>query len=178
VVTGATGGVGSIAVMLLAHLGYDVTAVTGKQHLKETLLRWGARRVISRQELIDSSSRPLLSARWAGGVDTVGGNLLTSLLRGTKYDGCVAACGLVAGSHLEMSLYPFLLRGIALCGVASADCPRDKRLRVWDLLTNPWRVTEIEQLVTEVSLTEVPAKIDAILAGEIVGRVLINLNAQ
>lgn len=178
VVTGATGGVGSIALMILANLGYQVTAVTGKLQMKDRLLEWGAQAVISRQEFIDTSNRPLLSARWSGGVDTVGGTTLTSLLRGTKYDGCVAACGLVAGSQLEMSLYPFLLRGISLCGVASADCPREKRLRVWDLLTNAWRVNELDQLVTEVKLSEVPSKVNEILAGEIVGRVLINLQAS
>ncbi len=178
VVTGATGGVGSMAVRLLAQLGYQVVAVTGKPQMTDRLLAWGARRVIQRNDLIEPSKRPMLSAQWAGAIDTVGGTMLSNLLRSTKYGGCVAACGLVAGAQLEMSLYPFLLRGITLCGIASADCPREKRLRIWDLLTNAWRVADLEQLATEVSLAEVPDKVTDILDGKIVGRVLVNVKLK
>ena len=174
VVSGATGGVGSIAVRLLAHLGYRVVAVTGKSKLAQQLLDFGATRVISREELRDETSRPLLNARWAGGVDTVGGNILTSLLRATQYGGCVAACGLVAGADLQMSLYPFLLRGVTLSGIGSADCPRAKRLAIWDLLANQWRLKDLNQLVTEVTLEQLAEEVPRILAGQLAGRVIVD----
>ncbi len=174
VVSGATGGVGSLAVRMLAHLGYRVVAVTGKPKLAQQLLDFGATRVISREDLLDETTRPLLNARWAGGVDTVGGHLLTSLLRGTKYGGCVAACGLVAGAELTMTLYPFLLRGITLSGIGSADCPRDKRVAIWDLLAGSWRPANFDHLVTEVSLEQLADEVPRMLAGQHAGRILVN----
>lgn len=132
VVTGATGGVGSMAVRLLAQLGYQVVAVTGKPQMTDRLLAWGARCVIQRNDLIEPSKRPMLSAQWAGAIDTVGGTMLSNLLRSTKYGGCVAACGLVAGcaiGDVTLSISPPRHHA---CGIASADCPREKRLRIWD----------------------------------------------
>ena len=174
VVSGATGGVGSIALRILSHLGYRIVAVTGKAELTQRLLDFGATRVISRSDLLDETTRPLLNARWAGGVDTVGGHLLTSLLRGTQYGGCVAACGLVAGAELNMTLYPFLLRGISLCGIGSADCPRDKRLVIWDLLAGAWRPANLNQLIKEVTLEQLADEVTRILAGQQTGRVIVN----
>ena len=174
IVTGATGGVGSLALRILSHLGYRVVAVTGKTQLTDQLIALGASRVIARHELSDETTRPLLNARWAGGVDTVGGNLLTSLLRSTQYGGCVAACGLVAGTELAMTLYPFLLRGVTLSGIGSADCPRAKRLRIWELLAGPWRPANLNELVMEVGLEELVAEVPRILAGQQAGRVIVN----
>lgn len=174
VVTGATGGVGSIAVRILAHLGYKVVAVTGKLESSDALKGFGAQRVITRHELLDETTRPLLSASWAGAVDTVGGHYLNTLLRSTRYGGCIAACGLVAGAQLETTLYPFLLRGITLTGIASADCPRAKRLAIWDLLAGPWRPSNLTELVREVGLEDVPKEVTQILAGHQTGRVIIN----
>lgn len=173
IVTGATGGVGSLAVSLLAKLGYSVVAVSGKSEQRAALGRIGARRVMGREELLDDSGRPMLSASWAGGIDTVGGKLLTSLLRQTQYGGCVAACGLVAGAELEMTLYPFLLRGIRLCGVASADCPPARRLEIWDLLAGDWKLQVPEELVTEVGLAQLDQQVARMLQGKTVGRVLV-----
>lgn len=173
VVTGATGGVASLAIRILSHLGYDVTAVTGKAHQFESLLEMGAARCIARSDFMDDSKRPLLSARWAGGVDTVGGDLLTTLLRGAQYGGCVTACGLVAGAELQMTVYPFLLRGITLCGIASADCPYDKRTEIWNRLAGAWKPDNLDALVTEVRLDGVMAEVERILAGQISGRVLV-----
>jgi len=174
IVTGATGGVGSLALRILSHLGYRVVAVTGKTELTEQLIELGAKRVIGRNELLDETTRPLLNSRWAGGVDTVGGHLLTSLLRSTQYGGCVAACGLVAGADLNMTLYPFLLRGVTLSGIGSADCPREKRLRIWDLLAGPWRPANLNQLVSEVSLEQLAVEVQRILAGQQTGRIIVN----
>lgn len=173
VVTGATGGVGIVSVQLLVKLGYSVCAVTGKQHETPRLLQLGVHRVITREELMLDARRPLQSARWAGGVDTVGGDLLTHLLRQTRYGGAVAACGLVAGDQLSMTLYPFLLRGVALCGVASADCPYDRRLDIWNKLAGEWRVEMPEDWVTEVELEGLSGCLEQMQAGQLAGRVLV-----
>lgn len=175
VVTGATGGVGSLSLRLLARLGYPVTAVTGKAEQSQALRDAGATHVVLRQEFLDASKRPLLSGKWAGGVDTVGGSLLATLLRSTRYGGAVAACGLVAGVELEMTLYPFLLRGISLCGVASADCPFARRQEIWRRLANEWRLERLNDLVTQVSLEEMPEQVARIAAGQVSGRVLLKL---
>lgn len=173
VVTGASGGVGSLAVRILAHLGYDVVAVTGKSEQHASLLACGAKRVLDRSALTDDSKRPLLSASWAGAIDTVGGPMLQSLLRSTKYGGCVTACGLVAGAELSMTVYPFLLRGVTLCGIASADCPLAKRKEIWQLLAGPWKPANLESMVSEVGLEQLPEQVERILAGQNVGRVLV-----
>ena len=175
VVTGATGGVGCLSVQLLVHLGYRVVAVTGKAHEHPRLLDAGVERVISRAELMLDARRPLHSARWAGGIDTVGGELLTHLLRQTQYGGAVAACGLVAGAELNMTLYPFLLRGVALCGVASADCPYPRRREIWDKLSGDWRWEVPAGWVHEASLESLQHYLDAMRQGTLAGRVLIKL---
>lgn len=173
VVTGASGGVGSLAVRILAHLDYDVVAVTGKPELHSALLAYGAKRVLDRSTVVDETKRPLLSAKWAGAVDTVGGDLLQSLLRSTQYGGCVTACGLVAGADLSLTVYPFLLRGVTLCGIASADCPMAKRIEIWRLLAGPWKPSNLESMVTEVGLEQLPERVARILAGQNVGRVVV-----
>ncbi len=171
-VTGATGGVGSVAVSLLAKLGYHVVAVSRKADQTERLVELGAGRVISTDEISDDSSRPMLSAKWAGAIDTVGGDVLTSILRSTKLGGCVTTCGLVAGADLDMTLYPFLLRGISLCGIASADCPRPRRLQIWDLLSQDWQL-DLEAWTNELQFSDVPAAVQSILAGNHIGRTII-----
>ena len=174
-VTGATGGVGCLAVKLLAHLGYQVVASTGKAELAERLQSWGAARVIDRQQVSNNSQRPLLSARWAAAVDTVGGNTLTTVLRETKPYGCVAACGLVAGADLKMTVHPFLLRGITLAGIASATCPFSRRQEIWRLLANDWRLDRLDEIATVIELADIGAAVEKILRGEIVGRTVIRI---
>ncbi len=174
VVTGATGGVGSVAVALLAKLGYTVVAVTGKPELHGALTELGAARILSRQEVSDTTGKPLLSPRWAAAVDTVGGNVLATLLRSLKHRGCVTACGLVAGIELPPTVFPFILRGAALLGIDSAKCPRGPRLEIWNHLAGDWNVLrQLEPWVREVSLAEVPAEVTAMLAGKSQGRVLV-----
>lgn len=175
IVTGATGGVGSLAVLLLARLGYSVVAVTGKADQHDRLRAWGATRVLSRQEVDVDPGKPLLAACWAGAVDTVGGNTLATLLRQCKHRGCVTACGLVGGANLAMTVYPFLLRGVTLCGIDSAACPREPRLEIWRRLAGPWKLENLDSLATIVSLEELPQQVARILRGEIVGRVLVNV---
>jgi putative YhdH/YhfP family quinone oxidoreductase len=173
VVTGASGGVGSVAVALLGHQGFRVAAVTGKPEASDLLMRLGAARVIPRTDVDDSSSKPLLAARWAGAIDTVGGNTLATLLRSTERGGCVAACGLVGGIDLKLTVYPFILRGVALEGIDSAECPRDKRLAIWQQLAGAWKPPVLQTLATEVTLDDLAGKIEDILAGRSTGRVLV-----
>lgn len=177
VVTGATGGVGSLSVRLLAKLGYQVVAVTGKKDWHEQLRRWGAVRVMDRSEVCDTSERPMLRGQWAGGVDTVGGVTLATLLRSTRYGGCIAACGLVGGADLQMSVYPFLLRGVTLAGVASADCPYPRRREIWSRLAREWKPDELNSQVTEVPLDGVEREVRRILNGDQVGRVIVRIGA-
>lgn len=175
-VTGATGGVGSLALRLLVHLGYETVAVTGKVEQVDALYEAGASAVLMREEMMEDSKRPLLSANWVGGVDTVGGAALTTLLRSTKYGGVVAACGLVAGAELEMTVYPFILRGVRLCGVASADCPTAKRLEIWERLATDWKLADLDtSWHREVRLAQVPEEVRRIKNGEIVGRVVVRV---
>jgi putative YhdH/YhfP family quinone oxidoreductase len=172
-VTGATGGVGSLAVAILAKLGYEVAAVTGKREQHDWLHGLGARTILSRDEVIDKSDRPLLTARWAAAVDTVGGRPLTTILRSIDHRGCVAACGLVAGAELELTVYPFILRGVTLAGIDSAKCPRPQRLEMWQKLAGPWRVEQLDQIADEITLDELPDRVQRILAGRIVGRTIV-----
>jgi acrylyl-CoA reductase (NADPH) len=174
VVTGATGGVGSIAIAILAKLGYTVVAVSGKSQHTELLKKLGAARVISREEVNDKSNSPLLPARWAAAIDTVGGNTLATLIRSVDHRGCVAACGLVGGDELPLSVYPFILRGVTLHGIDSAKCPCEPRLEVWKRLSGDWNVVDkLELIAREVTLTQLPREIAAMLAGKNYGRVLV-----
>lgn len=172
-VTGATGGVGSIAISLLAKLGYSVVAVTGKQAQHSYLKSLGAASVLSREELADNSSKPLLKERWAGVVDTVGGKTLATAIKTTKYSGCITACGLVGGTELMTTVYPFILRGVRLIGIDSVQCPLSTRSILWEKLAGEWKPSNLEEMVTTVNFEQLPDKIDAILKGENVGRVLV-----
>lgn len=174
VVTGSTGGVGCIAVAILAKLGYQVTAVTGKPNQAEQLRQLGATQIIPREEVDDSTDRPLLAARWAGAVDTVGGRALTTILRSMQHRGCVAACGLVAGDQLPLTVYPFILRGTTLAGIDSAKCPREPRLRIWQHLADDWNVADrLASMVHKITLSEAPATAHAMFAGTTRGRTLV-----
>lgn len=173
VVTGSTGGVGCMAVAILAKLGYHVTAVTGKQDRHDWLRRLGAKEILGREAVVDTSGRPLLPAHWAAAVDTVGGAPLATVLRSMQHRGCVAACGLVAGAVLPLSVYPFILRGVTLAGVDSAKCPRPQRLEMWERLAGAWRVDRLDELAEEVTLDQLPDRVAQILTGQIVGRTLV-----
>jgi len=175
-VTGATGGVGCLAVKLLAKLGYSVVAVTGKSQLKPRLYEWGAARVLSREEAVSTSDKSLLSAFWAGAVDTVGGQMLTTIVRETKPYGVVAACGLVGGTDLKLTVHPFILRGVTLAGIGSALLPYDRRLEIWRKLSREWRLDGLDALTTTIGLNDVEQYVARILKGEIVGRTVVQMN--
>lgn len=175
VVTGATGGVGCLAVIILKQLGYSVVAVTGKPELESRLKAWGASRIISRQDVIDSSPKPLLSAKWAGAVDTVGGSTLGTILRQTKEYGVVSACGLVGGTDLPLTVHPFILRGVILAGISSQNLPAPRRNDIWQKLAGEWKPQQLEDLATEIELHQVEESVQKILKGGIAGRTLVRL---
>lgn len=173
VVTGATGGVGSLAIALLSKLGYQVAAVTGKPNQAKFLQQLGATRILSREDVNDTSNKPLLPARWFAAIDTVGGNTLATLLRSMAHRGCIAACGLAAGHELPTTVYPFILRGITLTGIDSAQCPRARRLEIWHRLATDWHLEDLEHWTHEITFAEVPERAKSMLAGKTVGRTLV-----
>jgi acrylyl-CoA reductase (NADPH) len=173
-VTGAAGGVGSTAIGLLATLGYDVTASTGRVDSEADALRAiGAANVIDRAEIAAAPERPLLSERWAGAVDAVGSATLAHILAETRYGGAVAACGLAGGNDLPASVVPFLLRGITLYGIDSVMCPAERRAATWARLGEVLDTAALEAMTSEVTLAELPALADEILAGRTRGRVVV-----
>ncbi len=174
-VTGATGGVGSIAVAILSKLGFNVVAATGKAEEKDFLTQLGAKTIISREEANDTSGRPLQKGRWAGVVDTVGGNILATALKTAKYGGLVAACGNAMSADLNVNVFPFILRGVSLLGVDSVEIPMRARQMAWNKLAGDWSV-DLSRIVTEVSLDGLSAEIDKILKGGVRGRVVVDLS--
>ena len=175
IVTGSTGGVGSIAVMLLSKLGSSVTAVTGKETQKDLLSNLGANEIISREELSELSRTPIGKTIWDFGVDVVSGNILTLLLASLKPGGAVACSGLVGGPSFESSIFPFILRGNALLGIDSVEIPLQKKLQVWENFASNWKL-DLSNLVKEVTLEELEKEISTILEGGQVGRVLVKLD--
>ena len=178
VVTGATGGVGSFAVALLAREKFQVVAATGKKDATDFLISLGAKRVISREELNDESGKALLRAVWAGGMDTVGGNTLSTLVRSTKNHGVISACGVVGGAELDLTVYPFILRGVRLIGVDSAQWPREPRWKIWRKLSHEWKIEQLESIATTITLEQLPDYIEKILKGQIRGRVVVEINSE
>lgn len=178
VVTGSTGGVGSLAVGILARAGYEVIAATGKVDATSYLQELGASEVVSREFVNDKSDKPLMRAQWSGAIDTVGGNTLSTLLKGCKRGGSVAACGLVDTPSLSTTVFPFILNGINLLGLDSATFPMQDRLVVWQNLATHWKVPNLDRLTTTCSLEELDHYIEQILQGKVKGRVVVDLNAS
>ena len=174
-VTGATGGVGSMAVAILAKVGYSVTASTGKTGQKQFLEDLGAEEIIGREDLTDSSGRLLLKGQWAGVVDTVGGEILATAIKSTRQRGVVTTCGNVASHELNINVYPFILRGVALVGIDSASCPMKRRRLVWEKMSGEWKLDILERMCRTVSLEGLGPEIDIMLKGGQVGRVVVNL---
>jgi acrylyl-CoA reductase (NADPH) len=174
-VTGATGGVGSVAVALLSRLGYQVAAATGKAEQGDYLQALGAQQLLSREELQAGTSRAMLKEQWAGAVDCVGGDILFNVVKSLGYGASVACCGLTAGVEFKASVLPFILRGVNLLGVDSVELPLVVKASMWDKLSLQWKL-DLEPLVTEIGLAQLPEAIQQILAGQQVGRVLVKLD--
>lgn len=174
-VTGASGGVGSMVVAILAKLGYRVTAVTGKMDESDLLRELGAAEVIARDTFIDSSGRALLHARWSGVVDSVGGSYLTTAIRGTQPGGVITSCGNAASPELVMTVFPFILRGVILAGIDATRPARAERERLWGLLAEEWKPDLLHRLAREVPLEALDREIEATLSGSRRGRVVVKL---
>lgn len=173
VVTGATGGVGCLAVAILAKIGYRVVAVTGKPSAEGFLRGLGAESIVPREEVLDKSSKPLLGSRWAAAVDTVGGDTLATILRQTQRGACVAACGLVGGTDLNLTVYPFILRGVTLAGIDSDQCPLERRTMLWKKLADDWKPAGLARIGREIGLSQLPSAVQEILAGQVTGRIAV-----
>jgi acrylyl-CoA reductase (NADPH) len=176
-VTGAAGGVGSVAVALLASIGHEVAAVTGRPETEAYLRELGASRIVPRAELAETVKRPLESETWAGCIDAVGGAMLARVLGQMKYGASVAAVGLAGGSAVPATVIPFLLRGVNLLGIDSVSQPYDRRRMAWDRLTRDLPLARLEQMIVPATLADLPRLGTEILAGKVQGRVVIDVNA-
>lgn len=174
-VTGASGGVGSIAVAILAKLGFEVIAISSKSSSKQFLLNLGAAEVIPRNEMEDKIEQMMLKPRFAAAIDTVGGQVLATVIKSLKYDGIVTACGMVNGGELPINVFPFIIRGVQLIGIDSVQYPLEKRAAVWEKLAGEWLPGNLDQLTETIGLSELPKKIEMILAGQMQGRALVKL---
>lgn len=175
VVTGAGGGVGSFGVLLLARLGFEVAASTGRPALHESLRRLGARQILDRAALMGAPP-PLGAERWAGALDSVGGETLANLLAGTQAYGAVAACGLAGGAQLHTSVFPFILRNVALLGICTAETPRPLRLAIWERLAALVPPDQLAALYRVEPLSAVPALSEELLAGQVHGRIVVDVH--
>ena len=176
-VTGATGGVGSVAVMLLSQLGYAVHAVTGKELQHGFLRDIGAAEIIEREAALEGANRPLLRETWGGGVDTVGGDILFNAVKSLKYGASLAACGLVASPAFSATVLPFILRHVNLLGIDSVELPIERKTALWRKLAGDWKIEGLEALKRPLRLEDLSAAIDRILAGDMVGRGVLEHDA-
>jgi len=174
VVTGATGGVGCMAVQSLAARGYEVTALTGKPAETDFLRAIGAKAVLDRHEL-QMGTKPLEKASWSGAVDAVGGETLAWLTRTMQYRGCIASSGLAGGHELHTTVMPFILRGVKLLGIDSVMCPAETRLEVWRRLATDLRPTHLDRIANLIGLDDLPSAFTALLKGEAQGRYVVRL---
>jgi acrylyl-CoA reductase (NADPH) len=175
-VTGAAGGVGSVATAILAKLGMQIVASTGRTDTHEYLKSLGATAVVDRSAFAEPSKRPLETERWAGCIDSVGGNTLARVLAQTKYAGSVAAVGLAGGSKLEHTVIPFLLRGVNLLGIDSVMCPASRRIEAWNRLRTDLPLDKLDAMTYVAGLDEVPGLASEILAGKVRGRIVVDVN--
>lgn len=174
-VTGATGGVGSLAVAMLASLGYQVTALTGKSSSEPYLKQLGATEIIDRKTFVEQNSKPMSKPVWAGAIDTVGGDILTSALKSTGPLGVVTCCGMVGSADLNMTVFPFILRGVSLVGIDSQSCPMTLRNELWQKMASDWKPAQLAEIIDAIDLEQLPEAIEQILAGTHQGRKLVRL---
>jgi len=174
VVTGASGGVGSVAIVLLSKLGYDVVAVTGRTQERPFLESLGAKEIIDR-ETLSKPGKPLQKERWAGAVDTVGSVTLANICAGLKYDGVVAACGLAGGMDVTGTVMPFILRSVTLAGVDSVLCPRERRIEAWNRLATDLDIEKLNDLTSEIGLSDVIETSPKFMEGKVRGRLIVDV---
>ena len=172
-VTGASGGVGSVAVSLLAAAGYQVTAATRQEDHVDWLTSLGASAVISTDEVLDDSGKPMLRPRWAGAVETVGGPLLESILRSTQRRAVVTCCGMIGGTAISTNIFPFILRGLTFVGIDSAECPMAMKKEIWGRLATDWKSAHFDVLRETILLENIPERIARMKQGQTRGRVVV-----
>ena len=172
-VSGVTGGVGIISLMLFSKLGFDVTAITGKMDQEKLLKNLGAKTVLNRNDLDSDLISPLQKPIYAGGIDAVGGKILANLICSTSQRAAIACCGMVGGLSLDTSIFPFILRGLSLFGIDSAESLLETKEEVWNNFATSWKLENIDENIKDISLNELPSEIDKILDGKQIGRVRI-----
>jgi alcohol dehydrogenase len=175
-VTGASGGVGSFAVALLAQLGFEVTAMTGSESAHDFLRELGASQIIGREDYSTTSSKPMTKELWAGAVDVVGGDILFNIIKSLKYGASVACCGLVAAPQFQATVFPFILRGVNLLGVDSVNLPLAQKSQLWSKLAGNWKPSALAKLETRLGLSQLDAALRTVLAGKSTGRLVLALD--
>ena len=176
VVSGATGGVGSTSIAILKKLGYKTIAITGKESEIDFLKKLGADEIMMRKDVEEMAKRPLLKPLFAGGIDTVGGVILENIIKATAPMSVITCCGNVASPKLDLTVFPFILRGITLIGIDSQNYPMTYREKVWNKLANEWKNDRLTEASAEISLKELNEKIPLMLQGKLKGRTLVNLD--
>ena len=174
-VTGATGGVGSIAVSILSKLGFEVTAISGKEDKIPFLNELGAKEVILRKDFDLENKRPMGSEKYDGVIDTVGGNILAEALKLVKYDGVATCCGLTSSHELPTNVFPFILRGVRLIGIDSVECKKEKKEAAWKKIASEFKINSLQNLTNEISLDEIKDAYEALIKGNAVGRYLVKI---
>lgn len=175
-VSGATGGVGSMSIAILSKLGYDVVAISGKTQEEEYLKNLGAKEVISRHEFGVKDPRPFLKSRFAGGIDAVGGVILDNMIKSTQGFGVVTCCGMASSPTLDLTVFPFILKGISLIGIDSQKCSKNIRILVWNKLAKEWKLDNLEEMCVEKGISEVSTCVDEMMAGTLKRKVIVNLD--
>ncbi|QKJ21368.1 YhdH/YhfP family quinone oxidoreductase [Poseidonibacter lekithochrous] len=174
-VTGATGGVGSIAVSILSKIGYQVVAISGKAERIDYLKEIGAKDVVLRNDFNEGAKKPMMGEKYAGVVDTVGGEVLANALKYIKYDGVATCCGLTSSHELNTNVFPFILRGVRLIGIDSVECKLEKKQAAWEKVASKWKVDTLDSITNEISLDEIKKAYDLLLAGRAVGRYVVKI---
>ncbi len=175
-VSGSSGGVGTITVAILHKLGYKVSAITSKKSKEDYLKSIGADEVILIDDFLENKHKALLSPKYAGIVDTTGGDILSSALKSLKYDGVATCCGLVSSPNLNTNIFPFILRGVRLIGIESVECTLDKKQEIWEKLANEFKLDNLDDIAKEISLDEVKESYELLLKGQASGRYVLRLN--
>jgi len=176
-VSGATGGVGALSVAILAKLGFDVAAISGKENEHDFLLKLGASEVIARKDFEQENTRPMMKGSFAGGIDTVGGNILDNIIKSLQPMGVVTCCGNVASAKINLTVFPFILRGVSLVGIDSQNYPMAYREVIWNKLAKDWKPDNLMDVYTEISFAELSDHIDLMLDGKLKGRTVLDLEA-
>jgi putative YhdH/YhfP family quinone oxidoreductase len=174
-VTGATGGVGSIAVSILNKIGFNVVAISGKEEKIDYLKKIGATEVILRDKFNEDSKKPMMAEKYAGVIDTVGGAILANALKYIKYDGVATCCGLTSSHELNTNVFPFILRGVRLIGIDSVECKLEKKQAAWEKIASQFKINTLDNITNEISLDEVKSAYELLLAGKAVGRYVVKI---